>query len=354
MLSHSSTPPSDVYHSLPKVDLHRHLEGALRLQTILDVARQHSLTLPVRPTLARMVQSRPEENLTFTNFLSRFQTLRLLYRSAEVVDRITTEAVEDAAQDGIKHLELHFTPTALGRTQSFPLAQVINRVVESAYAAGLRLGISVRLIVSLNRHEPLELAETVADLAVQNSHRGVAGLDLAGDEARFPAAPFLPILRAAKQAGLRLSIHAGEWGGAENVRQAIEDFEADRVAHGVRALEDERVTALARERQTPFDVCLSSNIQSGVVPSPEEHPLMRMLQAGLNITLASDDPSLSQIDLSGEYRLACEQLGLSHPALAERVRAAARAAFLPQPAVQRLLDSLRPGLTALENAPQSS
>ena len=348
---YTPTEQHSFFARLPKVDLHRHLEGSLRLDTILDIARKHSLTVPVRPTLARLVQVQPEENLTFANFLSKFQTLHLLYRSPEILNRITGEAVEDAAADGVAHLELHVTPTALGRTQSFPLGQVINWVVEGAYAAGLRTGISVRLVISINRHEPAALAETVADLAAQNSHRGVVGLDLAGDEARFPAEPFLPIFRAAKQAGLRISIHAGEWGGAEHVRQAIEDFEADRVAHGVRVLEDERITALARERQTAFDVCVTANTQSGVVADLPAHPAARMIAAGLNVTFNTDDPSISQITLTDEYRLACEQLGLSRPALAERIRAAARAAFLPQPAIQRLLERIQPGLAELEAAP---
>lgn len=324
------TAPLNLYKALPKVELHRHLEGSLRLQTMLDIARAHGVTVPASILrLSGMVQVQDEDPLTFQNFLAKFNTLRLFYRSPEVIHRVTREAVEDAARDNVKYLELRFTPVALSRAERFPIHDVMDWVCESAARAAQEFGITVRLIASVNRHESAELAEQVAWLAAARLERGIVGLDLAGNEAEFPAQPFASLFAEAKQAGLRLTIHAGEWAGAENVREAIETLGADRIGHGVRVMEDEQVVALARERGIPFEVCPTSNYQSGVVPALSQHPFPRMLQAGLNVTLNTDDPSVSRIDLSHEYKLAHEDLGLPFDILRQIVLAAAQAAFLP-------------------------
>ncbi len=329
------------YRRFPKVELHRHLEGSLRLDTLLDIARNHGITLPLGPDLRSLVQMQAGDSLTFSTFLSKFQMLRLFYRSAEVIARVTREAVVDAAEDGVLHLELRFTPVALTRIQDFGLGQVMDWVMESARDASREYGISVGLIVSVNRNESVELAEKVAQLAVDRLGRGIVGFDLAGNEASFSAAPFTGLLREVKASGLKLSIHAGEWGGAANVREAIETLGTDRVAHGVRVMEDPDVVALARERQTPFEVCITSNYQSGVVPSLTAHPLTKMIAAGLYVTLNTDDPSISQITLSDEYRIAVESLQLSRAALAERVVAAAQAAFLPAQEKKALISRIQ-------------
>jgi adenosine deaminase len=317
------------YQAIPKVELHRHLEGSLRLTTMLEVGRAHGLEMPGTGQLRSLVQITSEEPYTFENFLSKFETLRLFYRSPEVISRITREAIGDAAKDGIRYMELRFTPVALSRAQGFPLAQVIDWVCEGTTLAQQETGVRVGLILSMNRHESLSMAEEIARLAVDYRCAGVVGLDLAGNEANFSALPFAGIFREARQAGLRATIHAGEWAGAPNVAEAILQLGADRIGHGVRVLEDAHTVELARERGTTFEVCITSNYQSGVVPALSDHPLTRMLSAGLNVTINTDDPSISQITLSEEYRLACENLGLPLETLQERILAAAQASFLP-------------------------
>jgi adenosine deaminase len=213
-------------------------------------------------------------------------------------------------------------------------------VCTSAAKAAEEFGIQVRLIASVNRHESPELAEQVAWLAAAHIDDGIVGIDLAGNEAEFSAEPFAPIFAEAKQAGLCLTIHAGEWAGAENVREAIEKVGADRIGHGVRVMEDENVVALARERGTAFEVCVTSNYQSGVVPALTNHPLPRMLQADLNVTLNTDDPSVSRIDLTHEFKLVHEDLGIPMNILKRSILAAAKAAFLPDNERQALHDKL--------------
>jgi len=330
-----------VLKKLPKVDLHRHLEGSLRMATLKEINQAHPLGIAETENLEALVQIQPEDPLTFANFLSKFQPLRLFYQSPQIITRVVGESIADAAAENIRHLELRFTPVALARARNYPLGEVMDWVIQSARAAAQKHQISVSLIASFNRHEPVDLAQQVAIMAAERAVNGISGLDLAGNEADFSALPFTGILKEARQSGLKITIHAGEWGGAEHVREAITDLQADRIGHGVRVLEDPDVTALAREHQIPFEVCLTSNCQSGVCASYQQHPIREMLAAGLNVTINTDDPGISKITLTSEYQHLVETLGVSHALLQERILAAANASFLPPAQKQALLASLQ-------------
>ncbi len=336
------TTPLNQYFSLPKVELHRHLEGSLRLTTMLDIARQHGVTVPVSMfNLSGLVQVQDKDPQTFTNFLDKFKTLRLFYKSPDVIDRVTREAVEDAAKDNIRYLELRFTPVALSRAERFPLHDVMEWVVKSAQDAARKYGVKVGLIASVNRHESPELAEQVAWLAMEHIKDGLTGMDLAGNEAEFKSDAFHGIFKEAKQTGLHVTIHAGEWGPAENVRDAILNLGAERIGHGVRVMEDENVVTLAKECGTVFEVCVTSNYQSGVVRSLPSHPLPRMMAAGLNVTINTDDPSVSRITLSHEYQHVCEQLKMPVNVLKQSILRAAQASFLNDDEKIKLVNSLK-------------
>ncbi len=332
--------PAEYYHSLPKVELHRHLEGSLRLSTLDDIAREYNLDLPDVDNLRPLVQIDPSDARTSENFLSKFEVLRNFYRSPEIIKRITEEAIADAAADNIRYLELRFTPAALSKAGGFPLDDVLDWVIEGVVEARNKFQITTRLLVSVNRHESLDLAESAAQQAVDRLDSGIVGLDLAGDEAHYPAAPFEPIFREARQSGLMTTIHAGEWGPAENVAQAIELLKADRIGHGVRVIEDPEVVAVARELGATFEVCPTSNYQSGVVTDLARHPIQKMIDSGLNVTINTDDPGISQITMSDEYWLLYERIGVNNATPQERVAAAARAAFLPIEEREMLVASL--------------
>ena len=214
----------NTYRAIPKVELHRHLEGSLRLDTMLDIANQHGITIPDNVLqLSELVQIQDKELFTFQNFLSKFNTLRLFYRSPDAIHRITREAIQDAAKDNVKYLELRFTPVALSRAERFPLHDVMDWVISSSKDAAKEFNIVVKLIASVNRHESAELAEQVAWLAADHIDDGLVALDLAGNEAEYPSEPFYGIFKEAKQSGLHVTIHAGEWGPAKHVQEAIED-----------------------------------------------------------------------------------------------------------------------------------
>ena len=332
---------NDFYHSLPKVDLHRHLEGSLRLGTLTELARSMGMAVTGTGPLRALVQIREEEPYTFENFLSKFDTLRLFYRSPEIISRVTREAIIDAAKDNVRYLELRFTPVALSKAEGFPLSEVIDWVIEGREQALKEADIQVSLIASVNRHESPQLAEQVIGLAVERRSQGIVGIDLAGNEARFSALPFAPIFQQARKEGLHITVHAGEWAGSPNVAEAIEKLGAERIGHGIRVLEDPSVVHLAHERGTVFEVCITSNHQSGVVPTLSKHPLPRLLSANLKATLNTDDPSIEQTTLSNEYKLASEDLGLSVNILYDLILAGVSAAFLPDLTKNRLAQALQ-------------
>ena len=331
----------EYYQAVPKVELHRHLEGSLRLNTLSELSRSHGLGLPGTDRLRTMVQVNEEEPYTFQNFLSKFQTLRLFYRSPEIIGRIVREAVADAAADNVRHIEIRFSPVALSRAEGYSFGEVMDWVIEGACQAEKDFGISVSLIVSVNRHESPQLADQVIGLAASRRAGGIVGIDLAGNEPHFSALPFAGIFQDAKKEGMRICVHAGEWGGAENVAEAIKFLGAERIGHGIRVLDDPQTVELARENGTYFEVCVTSNYQSGAVNALGAHPLPRLLAAGLNVTLNTDDPSISRITLSDEYRLVCEEMGISRQTLQELVLAAARGSFLPGAKRWRLEQSLQ-------------
>jgi adenosine deaminase len=332
---------------LPKIDLHRHLEGSLRLDSLYAIAQEYQLDLPASsPEALRPYVQISGEEYNFRNFLDKFNILRRFYQSPEIIQRLAYEAVEDAARDNVRYLELRFTPPALARSRNFPLEEVTDWVLDAvAQACRANLGIWVQLIISLNRHEPVALAEQVTQIAIDRQDRGIVGLDLAGDEVNFAAAPFAGVFREAREAGLGVVAHAGEWTGADSVRQAIEVLGVQRVGHGVRIVENPTVAALARERGVMFEVCVTSNLQSGVIQRLADHPLRQMVDLGLPATLNTDDPAISAITLTSEFSVAAEQLGFGLDEIKQLILNAAHGVLLPPAARADLVADFKKSLS---------
>jgi adenosine deaminase len=302
--------------ALPKVELHRHLEGSIRFETFAELARETGLKLPRRELRRRT--SMKGEDPGFLRFLSKFELYRGLYPSREWIERVAFEAVEDAKKDGVVYLELRFSPTHFGRRLGARGEDVAAWVARGARKAG----IAVRFIATYGRdfgvrgNEPTTRAVRGTDV--------FSGLDLAGNEA-VSAQPFVPLF---KKLGLPVTIHAGEAGGAANVRQAIEKFGALRIGHGVRAFDDADVIRLARRKKVHFELCPTSNIQTGTAPDWDRHPAWDAWDLGLDCSLNTDDPSISGIRLQDEYERA-RRAGWNEVHLQYSSVNAAKAAFIP-------------------------
>lgn len=327
--------------AFPKIDLHRHLEGAIRLSTVAAIAGQYRLDLPTDERLLKpLIQCVPSTPRTITHFFSKFEVLRKIYCSEEVIRQVTRECIEDASQDGVRHLELRFSPRALARLMAFPFGEVIDWVGQATTAAREQSGISVALIICINRHESRNDAAQILKATLPRLRFGITAVDLAGREQGFPAAPFAPVFAQAREAGLDVMIHAGEWVGADNVREAIAIHGCTRIGHGVRVLEDPAVVDLARERGVTFEVCPTSNYLSGAIKSIEAHPLRAMIAAGLQTTLNTDDPAICGVTLSDEWVVALNQLQLAPTDLHNLSLNALDAAYLPTDTREQLRETL--------------
>lgn len=334
---------------LPKVDLHRHLEGSIRLETLLEIAGKYGISLPTQEAhmLRPHVQMMPDDPPTLSCFLSKFAVLRGFFRSPEVVQRITTEVIADAAADNVRYLELRFTPFALANRMYYTIPQAVSWVCEAAQAAAQTYGIQVGLIVSMNRHEPVELGLQAFEAALQYQGQGVVGIDLAGREVGCSARPFGPLFLEAQRQGLGITIHAGEWSGPANIQDAVENMYANRIGHGVRVIEDSSMIQLLRQYGIVLEVCLTSNWHTGAVENMTYHPLLDLHQLHVPVTINTDDPAISGITLTDEYVLAVETMGFSLLDLHQSILTAAGAAFLPGLRKQRLLRSLRQELNQM-------
>lgn len=334
------------YQKIPKVELHRHLEGSLRVDTLVDIARQYGFDYQTHDSLSPRVQIAADDPLTVENFLSKFAVLRTFYQSPEIIQRVVREAIQDAAQDNIRYMELRFTPVALSKARNFPLDETMDWVLEAAVAAADAYSIQVNLLVSVNRHEPVAEAEAVTKLAADRLSRGIVGLDLAGDEVNFPAEPFKALFQEARQAGLKICLHAGEWSGALNVAHAITEMQADRIGHGIQVMQEPEIVQLARDTFVPFEVCITSNYQSGIISAVSEHPIKNMIEAGLNVTINTDDPGISRITLSDEYQTASQDIGITRQQLRDMILQAARSTFQPPRSKQALVNKMKSELDA--------
>ncbi len=338
----SNSPLYQSLKAMPKIELHRHMEGSLRLGTLAQIAREHKIDLPgyevdsIRP----LVQITDDDETHSKVYLAKFAVLRGFYQSREIIERVAYETVADAASENTIYFELRFTPLALTKAKDFRMADAADWVIHTVEQAGREFGIDVRLIVTMNRNESVEVGQEMMEIAIARQDKGVVGLDLAGNEADFPGDEFEPIFRRARQAGLGITIHAGEWGGPERIRLAIDKLGATRLGHGVRIVEDPTLIDVTRERGVVFEVCPTSNVQSGVFPSYEQHPLRDMYQAGLITTINTDNTSVSGLSLTDELVHAVEHIGFSVDDVKRHTLNSARAAFLAPGDRDRLVNRL--------------
>jgi adenosine deaminase len=295
---------------MPKAELHLHLDGSLRIDTALELAASRRIEAPRTRAGMRGALVAPARCEDQADLLRAFDLPIALMQDAEALERIAAELVADKAADGVRYVEIRWGPL-LHVAGGLSLDDGIAAVVRGATDAGRRAGIVTRLIcTALRSHDPadnLRLAETAARFA----DAGLTGWDLAGPEARFPDAELhRPAFDAARAGGLRITLHAGEWGGAAQVRRAL-SLEPERIAHGPGAADDPELVAELRARGIVLDLCPTSNVQAAIIPTLAEHPLARLHRAGVRVTLSTDDTTVSDITLSEEYVRALERIGLT-------------------------------------------
>lgn len=321
--------------AMPKAELHLHLDGSLRVDTALEIARTRGVDAPT--TWDGMFRSlvAPMPCRSQAELLRAFDLPIALMQDAEALGRIAAELVETKAADNVRYVEIRWGPL-LHVARGLPLADGIAAVCRGARSAAGRLGVEVRLIcTAIRSHDPaanVALAET----AGRFRDEGLVGWDLAGPEEAYPD----PLLHArayeaARAGGLRITIHAGEWGGAGQVRRALA-VSPERIAHGPGAVDDPALGDELIARSIVLDLCPTSNYQAGIVPSVASHPLAVLHRRGVPVTLSTDDTTVSDITLSEEYAKAVGEIGLALAELWAIDRRALDAAFADEPTLTRL------------------
>ncbi len=314
--------------TFPLIDLHRHLDCNVRLETILDLGRQHKLSLPawdlegLRPCV-QITESKPD----FMAFRAKFKWMIEVLVDYAACRRVAFENVADAQREGIDYVELRFSPWFMAKPHGLDPAGVVEAVADGAEQGARDLGVKLNLIGILGRTYGPDVAWKELKALLAHRER-LTALDLAGDEANQPGELFVEHLRRAREAGWRLTIHAGEAAGAESVWQAIRELGAERIGHGVRAIDDPALMDLMAERQIGIESALTSNVQSSTVAAYAEHPLRRFLERGLLATINTDDPNVSGIDLRHEYEAAAPAAGLTAEHTRQAQRNALAVAFL--------------------------
>ena len=323
-------------HAMPKAELHLHLDGSLRVDTAMDIARTRGVDAHRTFAGMRAALVGPDQATDQAQLLLAFDLPIALLQDAEALERVAAELVQDKAFDRVHYVEIRWAPL-LHTTGGLSGRQVVDAVARGVGAMTHRPDVEVRLIATLLRsHLPEVNLAFIQDLEARGIPPGLVGVDLAGQEARYPdPEQHRPAMDLARKIGLHLTLHAGEWGGSAQVRRALA-LDPERIAHGPLAIDDpELVRDLARTGVW-LDLCPTSNVQAGIVPTLADHPLARLLRAGVRVTLSTDDLTVSDLSLSDEYVRAVEQIGLTVPELWSVDLAALDAAFCDDATRERL------------------
>jgi aminodeoxyfutalosine deaminase len=292
--------------SYPKIELHVHLEGTVRPQTLLEIGRRNGVALPA-DTVAGVAELYRFRD--FTHFIEIWILTTRVLRRADDFRRVTVEYAEQAAGHGAVYVEAIFSPAEPVRNGA-SWDEVFTGYCNGAQEARERHGVEMRLTPDIPRGFTQEEAEATARFAIAYRERGVVGLGLGGLEARFPPEPYARVFAIARAGGLASVPHAGEVAGVESIRGALDALQADRLRHGIRAVDDPGLVRELADRGTVLDVCPISNLRTGAVRALDEHPLPQLVAAGVLCSLSTDDPAMFDTDLGREYAAAV-RMGLS-------------------------------------------
>ena len=312
----------------PLIDLHRHLDGSVRLQTILDLGRLHRIPLPgnsldeLRP---HVIVSTPQPGLI--EFLAKFKWMTAVLADYDACRRVARENVEDAQREGIRYIELRFSPAFMADAHNLDPSRVTAAVIEGVREGEAATGVKANLIGILTRtYGPVRARRELR--ALLDHKNEITALDLAGDEGNWPAELFIEHFKEGREAGWQVTVHAGEAAGAQSIVTAIDQLGATRIGHAVRAVEDAAVMDLLRERRIGIEANLTSNVQTSTVPDYPSHPLKKFLEHGLLATINTDDPGISGIDLAYELDVAAPAAGLDESQIVRALENAWEIAFL--------------------------
>jgi adenosine deaminase len=319
--------------ALPKVELHVHLEGALRPETVLTLAQRHGVALPAQDLAGLRAWYAFTD---FPHFIEIYLAVSACLRTPDDIELIAREFLAGQAAQNIRYSEVTYTAYTHYATKGLSFADQLAALNRARAWARQTLGVDMGLVIDIERTTTAEQGLVVADWAIGAHGNGVVALGLGGPEIGHPPERFTAAFERARAAGLPRVPHAGETAGPASIWGALRSLHANRLGHGVRCLEDAGLVAELRDRQIPLEVSPTSNVCLHVVPSLAEHMLPRLLDAGLYVTLNSDDPPMFSTTLTGEYQAVAKTFSFGAADMEHFVLNALRASLLPAPEKDRL------------------
>jgi adenosine deaminase len=327
---------SEEIRRLPKVELHRHLEGSLPLDSVLDWSRRHNLPLPAGTTdeeiKSNMQVTAP---IPFKEVLDRFLYQQRCFQSAESVEALTYETLKSIAEDNIKIIELRFSPGFMAEPAGLSFNTIMEATLSAKAKAEKEFDMAIGYLLITSRDYGVDMCEETVDLAIRWK-KEIIGIDLAGNEVDFPSELFEKPFQRAEKAGLHITTHSAEVTDAKEILTSIEKLKAKRIGHGIQVIHDPTIMETLKQHHIPLEISLTSNVMTQAVPNIQSHPLKKLIHYGVPVTLNSDDPTLFNTTLSEEYRVATETLGLTRDDIYTCLKTAARASFIPDDKKERI------------------
>ncbi len=340
------TLPLSLFQKLPKTDLHVHLDGSLRLQTVIDLAREQGVALPsfdAGELQQAMHIGRNTGNLV--KYLEAFDVTLSALQTADALYRATYELAEDAAAENVRYMEVRYSPM-LHTRRGLRLTQIVETVLKAAHDAELAFGISTRLILCGIRNISTASSLQMAELVVAYKNRGVVGFDLAGAEYDYPAKDHAEAFALVRKNNINVTIHAGEAYGPASIAQAIHDCGAHRIGHGCRLREDGDLLHYVVDHRIPLECCPSSNVQTGAVKSLATHPLKLYFNLGARVTVNTDNRLITDTTMSKELHLLHTEMGYGMADIKQVIMNGFKSAFMPFHEKRRYLEAIAAELAA--------
>jgi adenosine deaminase len=331
---------------LPKAELHCHLDGSVRPQTLLELGDEYGVRMPRATPEALGAFMRVDDAHNLEEYLTRFDITLSVMQTEAALERIAYELAIDAAAEGVRYLEVRYAPV-LNTAGGLSMHAAIEAPLRGLARAERDADVTARVLVCAIRNQPPELALEAARAAVEYRTRGVVGFDLAGGEQGNPATRFRSAFEYAQSHDLACTCHGGEGAGPESVRDAVHGCHCDRVGHGTRIIEDPALLDYVNDRRICIECCLTSNVQTRAAASYDAHPFRRYFDLGLNVTLNTDNRLMSGVTLVDEYAHAQAHLGFTVDELCAVARNGFASGFLPSAERRVLLDRVDAELQAV-------
>jgi adenosine deaminase len=337
----------ELLHRLPKAELHVHLDGSLRPETMLELAAEYGKPMPASDAEALRDYMHVQDARNLVEYLDRFAITLSVMQTADALERIAYELAADLAAENVRYAEIRYSPI-LNTQGGLPLTETVDAPLRGLRRAEQEFGIRTAIIICGIRNMEPATSRDLADLTVAYKDRGVVAFDLAGAEYNYPAKKHKDAFFTVINKNMAATIHAGEAYGAESIHQAIHYCRAHRIGHGTRLYEDEDLLRYVNDFRIPIEICLTSNVQTRAVASFQEHPVRRYYDEGLVLSLNTDNRLMSATTVTEEYWRAHQHLGFTWAELVDLSLMSFSSAFLHRPAKLALLQEIHDEIAALE------